>query len=107
MGRKVGVPNKFTASLRAAFETAFVDLQRQIPARGEKDFRLGAWAKAHPGDFYKLMARMVPQEISGPGGGAIPLGIEGKVLLYLPDNKRTTQEFNVTLKLPPRGGKAK
>ncbi len=87
-GRPAGVPNKFTQSIRTAFELAFADMQTHFPKQGEEDFRLTMWAKKNPTDFYKLMARMVPQEISGPGGGAIPLGLSGSVVLYLPDNHR-------------------
>ena len=88
VGRTRGVPNKFTQSIRIAFELAFAGMQAHVPKRGEEDFRLVSWAKKNPTDFYKLMARMVPQEISGPGGGAIPLGFSGSVVLYLPDNHR-------------------
>lgn len=100
-GRKAGVPNKFTSAIKAAFETAFRDLQSSVPKRGEPEFRLTAWAKSHPTEFYKMMSRMVPQELSGPGGGPIPLGIEGKVVLYLPDNGRRAGE--VLLGEQPRG----
>ena len=87
-GRKAGTPNKFTSAIKSAFERAFSDLQASVPKRGEPEFRLTAWAKQHPSEFYRMMSRMVPQELSGPGGGAIPLALEGKVVLYLPDNGR-------------------
>ena len=108
-GRPKGVPNKFTLSIRQAFEAAFLDLQNQIPARGKEDFRLRAWARENPGDFYRIIARLVPQEISGPGGGAIALGINGTVSLYLPHNERTVGEIEIVsapeieLRLPARG----
>lgn len=108
-GRQAGVPNKFTSAVRTAFEQCFRDLQTSLPKRGEKNYRLLAWAKENPADFYKLIARMVPQEISGPGGGAIPLGVSGSVTLYMPDNGRVngavTQQYAApkqTLKLKRR-----
>lgn len=101
-GRPVGVPNKFTSAIRSAFEHAFADLQSHIPKRGEEDFRLVAWAKKNPKDFYKLMARMVPQEIGGPGGGAIPFGFSGSVVLYLPDNHRVADNAADALQTAPK-----
>lgn len=108
-GRAKGAPNKFTAAIRTAFERVFDDLQTQVPKRGQKEFNLRAWAKENPSDFYKLMARMVPQEHSGPGGGPIPLGHSGLVHLYLPDNGRLKPEHGEReldrRRLPKRGAR--
>jgi hypothetical protein len=79
-GRVKGTPNKFTASARQAFELAFSDLQKN------KNTTLTTWAKLNLSDFYKLYARLIPNEIVGPGGGA--LQIAGVVSVYMPDNGR-------------------
>ena len=94
VGRSKGTPNKLTTTLRASFEQAFLDLQKTKRTKNadgtlSKAVRLVDWARENPGEFYKLAARMVPHEISGPGGAAIPLGVSGSVAVYhVPDNGR-------------------
>lgn len=65
-GRKKGVPNKTTASVKAALVEAF-DKRGGVPA-------LVKWASANETEFYKLWGRLVPHEVTGAGGG--PLGIK-------------------------------
>ncbi len=65
-GRKKGTLNK-AASIRAAFEQAFVALQKDK----KKPHHLQAWAEANPTEFYKLAARLIPTEITGAGGGPL------------------------------------
>lgn len=67
-GRKKGVPNKATASVKAALQAAF-DQRGGVPALLE-------WAKSDPGEFYKLWAKLLPQEHSGPDGGPIPVAVQ-------------------------------
>ena len=56
------MPNKVTASIRAALVAAFDKLG------GVKS--LVAWGKENPSEFYKLWGRMAPQEVSvGDGDG--------------------------------------
>ena len=64
-GRKKGVPNKATASVKAAILEAF-DQRGGVQA-------LVKWAAANETEFYKLWGRLAPQEVSGPDGGPIPL----------------------------------
>ena len=63
-GRKKGTPNKTTSSAKqnilAVFE-GIGDIGGMI-----------TWARANRTDFYKLYARLLPHEMSGPGGGPIP-----------------------------------
>ena len=98
-GRAKGTPNKLTITLRSVFEQAFQQLQEQrlrrdkagevVPRdRGKRSVALYDWALENPGEFYKLTARLIPQEMSGPGGGPIPIGVTGTVALYMPDNGR-------------------
>lgn len=62
-GRKAGTPNKTTASVKEALQAVYAD-------RGGNKALL-AWANDNPTEFYKLWGRMLPQEVSGPDGGAI------------------------------------
>ncbi len=66
-GRPKGAKNKSTASIKGALVAAFDKLG------GVKS--LVSWGKENPGDFYKIWAKLVPQEHSGPDGGAIPLSV--------------------------------
>ena len=60
-GRKAGTPNKFTGTVKAAFEAVFKDLQ----ADQKQPYALGEWAKADPQEFYKLAAKLIPTELKG------------------------------------------
>lgn len=54
-GRKKGTPNKFTASVKAAFEEAF-DRMGGVEA-------LVSWAQSEPTEFYKLYSKLLPAEV--------------------------------------------
>ena len=56
-GSRKNVPNKSTASVKAAFESAFVML-------GGED-ALVQWARDEPTEFYKLYAKLMPVQIQG------------------------------------------
>lgn len=58
-GRKAGVPNKLTKSVKDAFQHVFNDLQKDP----EQPYALGQWAQAQPDEFYKLAAKLIPQDI--------------------------------------------
>lgn len=64
-GRVKGVPNKTTASVKAALQDAFERL-------GGVD-SLVTWGRENQTEFYKLWSRMLPTEVSGPNGGPIPI----------------------------------
>ena len=57
--------SSLTKLVREAFYDAFRDLQRD-PA-----VKLSAWGRQNPTEFYKLVARLVPQEITGADGGPV------------------------------------
>jgi len=56
-GRKKGVPNKTTASVKAALEEAF-------KKRGGVKSLL-EWAETQPTEFYKLWAKLLPLTVEG------------------------------------------
>jgi hypothetical protein len=55
-GRKKGVPNKVTASVKDAFTAAYKSIG------GDK--ALADWARANPTHFYQLYAKLIPQDIN-------------------------------------------
>ncbi len=59
-GRVKGVPNKTTTSAREAFTLAFQGLGGAQA--------LQAWAEENTTEFFKLYARLIPQEHVGEGG---------------------------------------
>ena len=62
-GRKKGVPNRFSTSMRMVILEAF-----------HKRGGVGAlvdWANENPTEFYKICARLIPVEVVGPDGGAL------------------------------------
>lgn len=62
-GRQKGTPNKSTAAVKEALTKAYTTIG------GDKSF--AAWARANETEFYKLWAKMLPQEVSGPEGSPI------------------------------------
>jgi hypothetical protein len=67
-GRPKGAPNKTTKAAREAFEFAF----QQIG--GAK--QLAAWAEDNQTEFFKLYARLVPQEVDGNLAGKLTVEIK-------------------------------
>lgn len=57
-GRAKGTPNKITATVRETFERVFNALQEG----GTAD--LESWAKENPTEFYKLVSKLIPAELS-------------------------------------------
>jgi hypothetical protein len=62
-GRKKGVPNKLTQTIKAAIETAFSQA-------GGADY-LTRMAEEQPVAFMALLAKVLPTQITGDNGGAI------------------------------------
>ena len=62
-GRLLGEKNKFTRSMKDAFDACFQDLQ------GDKKqaYHLVTWAKDNPTEFYKIVARLLPNRIEHTG----------------------------------------
>lgn len=57
-GRKAGVPNKLTKTVKEAFEAAFNAMQEH------PDVKLEDWGKNNPTEFYKLASKLIPSEIN-------------------------------------------
>lgn len=72
-GRKPGTPNKITKAFREAVLSVFGQLG------GEQ--HLLKWAKEEPTEFYKIAARLIPTELTGPAGKGFTLLISSE---YVP-----------------------
>lgn len=58
-GRKKGSMNRITVTVKEAFEAAF------RKAQGTPGVKLDDWMLANPDDFYKICAKLIPNEIKG------------------------------------------
>jgi len=69
-GRPKGIPNRLTMTVKRAIEAAF-DGVGGIEAFTE-------WARANPGDFYKLWAKLLPIDLraSVSHSGSITIVVE-------------------------------
>jgi hypothetical protein len=66
-GRPKGALNKTTKSAKEALALAFAGIGG-VP-------KLIEWAKDNRDEFYKLWVRLVPTEVTGENGGAIPVTV--------------------------------
>lgn len=94
-GREKGVPNKTTVAVKAALTAAFEELGG-VPA-------LVKWGKENETEFYKLWAKLLPTEVTGPGGGPIPVqaNVLAAVALLTPEERVALRELAAKLE---RGG---
>ena len=67
-GRPKGSKNKLSRNAREAFQSVYERLGG--------DDSLAKWAIANPDDFFKLYARLISVEVSGPDGGGINVIIQ-------------------------------
>lgn len=58
-GRKKGVPNKLTKTVKETVLAVFNDLQSDPKAN------LHTWAKKEPTEFYRIASKLIPTEVSG------------------------------------------
>lgn len=73
-GRQKGSENKITKQFKDLLAETYEALEKK------KGHGLQIWAEGNPTDFYRICAKLVPQQITGEGGGPI------EVQLYrLPD----------------------
>jgi hypothetical protein len=63
-GRKKGVPNKISKTMKEAFKEAFEQLGG-VP-------KLVEWAERNPDKFYTLIARLLPVDITSGGEAITP-----------------------------------
>ena len=67
-GRRTGTPNKHTRAFREAVQAVYHDIG------GDSGF--AEWARENRTDFYKIAARLIPQELRHAGGDGEPLTVE-------------------------------
>ena len=65
-GRVAGTPNKFTQTVKEVFSNVFNELQN------DSKVNLKAWAKANPGDFYRLSIKLMPLEVAASVDTSVP-----------------------------------
>lgn len=58
-GRKKGTPNKLTKTIREKVLEVFNTLQDEPDGKSD----LISWAKAKPGEFYPIAAKLIPTEM--------------------------------------------
>ena len=71
-GRPKGVPNKSTATMKAAIQSVYDRLQEDS---GEPHGHFLGWAQENETEFYKLAAKLIPIQIGGDPDG-IPVAIQ-------------------------------
>lgn len=67
-GRRTGTPNKITRAFREAVQSVYHDIG------GDSGF--AEWARENRTDFYKIAARLIPQELRHAGGDGEPLTVQ-------------------------------
>lgn len=90
-GRVKGVPNKTTVAVKAALAEAFENLGG-VPS-------LVKWGQENQTEFYKLWAKLLPTEVTGPGGGPIPVqaNVLAAVALLTPAERGALRELAAKL----------
>lgn len=81
-GRKKGVQNKLTTTVKDAVQATFGELQ------SDKNANLTAWAKANTTDFYKIAAKLIPAAVEGTLTGEVSHKIT-KIVREIVDPKPT------------------
>lgn len=67
-GRQKGTPNRITKAFREAVQTVYSRIG------GDKAF--ATWAQDNPTEFYRIAARLIPQEMRHAGGDGQPLTVQ-------------------------------
>lgn len=57
-GRQAGTPNKITKTVKETVLAAFNELQQ------DPKVNILAWAKQEPTEFYKIAAKLIPQDLN-------------------------------------------
>ena len=66
-GREKGSSNKFNKQFKDLLTETYQALEEKTGHGLQK------WAEEHPTDFYRICAKLVPQQITGEGGGPIEI----------------------------------
>lgn len=61
-GRPKGVPNKSTATMKAAIQAVYDKLQEKSK---EPHGHFLAWAEEYPTEFYKVASKLIPIQVGG------------------------------------------
>jgi hypothetical protein len=82
-GRKPGVPNKMSSTVKQNVIEVFQNL-------GGIE-HMTAWATENPNNFYNIYAKILPTqtELSGPDGSELPLGIG--ITFVKPDDSQVSE----------------
>lgn len=64
-GKPKGLKNKHTQAFKDLLTETYQALE------SKEGHGLQTWAEKHPTDFYRICSKLVPQEITGEGGGPI------------------------------------
>lgn len=67
-GRQKGTPNNITRAFREAVQIAYDAIG------GDEAF--ATWARENPTEFYRIAARLIPQEMRHAGGDGEPLTVK-------------------------------
>ena len=67
LGRRRGVPNKLGSTAKENIQRAFAHLN------GREIVHLRKWAEEHPTEFYRIYAKLIPHELTGPEGEPIQI----------------------------------
>lgn len=86
-GRKKGVPNKISKTMKEAFKEAFEQLGG-VP-------KLVEWAERNPDKFYTLIARLLPVDITSGGETITPTIV--KVNLVAPPPRQELQRIEAQM----------
>lgn len=65
MARTLGAKNKVSGQAKENIQAVFVRLGGTAA--------MAKWAAENLNEFYRLYGRLLPHEVSGPDGGAIPV----------------------------------
>ena len=65
MARTVGAKNKISGMAKENIAAVFTRLGGTAA--------MAKWAEDNKGEFYRIYSRLLPHEVSGPDGGAIPV----------------------------------
>lgn len=67
-GRPKGLPNKTTLAMKAAISEVYAKLQDKS---GGDHAHFQGWAEENPTEFYKIAAKLIPQDINANVTGQI------------------------------------
>lgn len=72
-GRPKGVPNKSTATMKAAIQSVYDQLQA---GHKEPHGHFLSWAQENETEFYKLASKLLPIQLTGEDGGPMKVSID-------------------------------